>query len=201
MPVRVATAPAAEPISTTEAKLHLRVDAEDDDTLIDDLILTARRHVEQRTWRSLITQTLELTLESLPAGARDIYLPGGPVQSITTFAYVDTDGDSQTLNTSSDIQLSNYTEPPWLVPAYETNWPTTRNQVAGATITYVAGYGTSGTDVPQDILAAMYLLIGNLYENRSNHPLVPVGSVTESTAIDALLRPYAIHDPLLMASV
>jgi len=201
MPYRVATAPAAEPISTAEAKLHLRIDAADDDTLVDDLILAARRHVEQRIWKSLITQTLELTLESLPVGAREIFLPGGPVQSITSFGYVDTDGASQTLNTSTDMQLSNYSEPPWLVPAYNTNWPGTRKQVASATITYLAGYGTAGTDVPQDILAAMYLLIGNLYETRTNHPLVPVGSVTESTAIVALLRPYAIQDPLLMASV
>ena len=201
MPVRVTTAPAAEPISTADAKLHLRVDASDDDALIDDLIKTARRHVEQRIWRSLIDTTLELTLECLPGGAGEIYLPFGPVDSIATFAYVATDGSGQTLNVTTQIQKSLYTDPPFLVPAYNTNWPSTRNQVAAATITYVAGYGTAGTDVPQDILAALYLLIGNLYENRENHPLVPVGSVTESTAIDALLGPYAHHDPLLMTSV
>jgi len=201
MPVRVTTAPAAEPISTADAKLHLRVDAADDDALIDDLIKSARRHIEQRIWRSLIDTTLELTLECLPNGAREIFLPFGPVDSITTFAYVDTDGNGQTLNVSTDIQKSLYSEPPYIIPAYNTNWPTVRKQVAGATITYVGGYGTAGTDVPQDIIAAMYLLIGNLYEQRSDHPRVPIGSVTESTAIDALLMPYTHHDPLFMASV
>ena len=201
MPYRVTTAPTVEPVSRADMKLHLRVDYTDDDDLIDDLIAAARRHVEQRLWRSLIDQTLELTLECLPTGNKAIYLPGGPVASITTFAYVDTDGDNQTLNVSTDLQQALHSEPPYLVPAYDTVWPSTRQQIAAATITYQAGYGAAATDVPDDIIAAIKLVAGNLYEDRQNHPTVPIGSVTESTAVDSLLRPYRLSDQRLSASV
>ena len=62
----IATAPAAEPISTADAKLHLRVDITDDNDLIDALVKVAREHVEIITRRALITQTWDYYLDDFP---------------------------------------------------------------------------------------------------------------------------------------
>lgn len=65
--VKVVTAPAVEPITLTEAKLHCKVDLTTDDDLITPLIVAAREEIERRTWRALITQTLELVLSAWPS--------------------------------------------------------------------------------------------------------------------------------------
>ena len=66
MELKIITPPAAEPLSTAEVKLHLRVDHNTDDTLITALIATAREWVESYTGKSLVEQTRQITLSSWP---------------------------------------------------------------------------------------------------------------------------------------
>lgn len=49
MPLQLLTPPTAEPVSLVEAKLHLRVDFNDDDALITSLITAARQAAETIT--------------------------------------------------------------------------------------------------------------------------------------------------------
>lgn len=63
-----------------EAKNHLRVDLNDDDSLITLLITTARQKAEAFTRRSFITQTWELTVNRFKD---TIYLPRPDIQSIS----------------------------------------------------------------------------------------------------------------------
>ena len=66
----IATGPTVEPISTEEAKNHLRVDIEDDNAVIKSLILAARESVEVITRRALITQTWDYYLDEFPGESR-----------------------------------------------------------------------------------------------------------------------------------
>ncbi len=60
MPLQLVTPPAEEPVSLEEAKLHLRVDFDEDDALILALISAARQAAETITGRQLITARWKL---------------------------------------------------------------------------------------------------------------------------------------------
>ena len=66
MALKMSAAPAKEPLDMNQVKLHLRVDAADDDVLIQSLIAAARQDCEKFQNRAYITQTWELWLDAWP---------------------------------------------------------------------------------------------------------------------------------------
>jgi uncharacterized phiE125 gp8 family phage protein len=172
MALTLTTAPAAEPVTTAVAKSHLRVDLSTDDTLIDALILAAREMAEEYTRRALINQTWTWNLDRFPASSNDALLvPKAPLSSVSSIAYIDNEGDSQTWSSA----LYDVTTPAGprcergrIAPAYGEIWPTTRAQMDAVTITFVAGYGTASTDLPGPVIQAIQLIIGRLYEHRED---------------------------------
>ena len=162
MGLKLITPPAAEPVLLADAKLHLRVDGTDEDTLITALIQAAREACEHELGRVLITQTWEMVLDAFPAGIR---LPYPPCQSVVSVKYIDADGTLQTLSAPS-YQLDSHSEPAWLVPAYGYTWPSTREEPNAVRVQFVAGFGDAGTDVPEVLRAWMLLQIGHWYANR-----------------------------------
>jgi hypothetical protein len=83
------TAPTTEPLSLIEAKEHLRIDSNQEDGLLQNLIAAARGYCETFQNRSYLTQTLELWLDEFPCEDH-IDLPRPPVQepSVTAGAFV-----------------------------------------------------------------------------------------------------------------
>jgi len=152
--------PTSEPVTLSEAKLHSRVTATDDDTLITDLIVAARESVEDYTGRSIMPQTWVLYGEKLEGD--DIELPHPPLASITSITYLDANGTRQTLaDTEYDIRTStNQVELGW-----GKFWPIVREQHESVQITYVTGYSDV---VPQPLKQAILLMIGHWYENRES---------------------------------
>lgn len=165
MALVLSTAPTEEPLTTAEAKLHLRVDHSDEDTLIDGLITAARLHIEQTVLRrALVTQTWDLYVPAFP-GSDELALPKPPLQSVSSVKYTP-DGDSQATFNSSNYSTNLYAEPGYVKLNDGTSWPgDVLEEVNGVQVTFVAGYGAA-EDVPQPIKQAMLLLIGHLYENR-----------------------------------
>src|SRR5690242_18545156 len=104
MNIKVITPPTSEPITLEEAKLHLRVDGVDDDTLITMLITAAREEVERLSFHALMTQTLELILDVWPYDKSvfpgwpygKIKIPRPPLQSVTSLTYKDSTGATTT---------------------------------------------------------------------------------------------------------
>lgn len=170
MAVEIVTPPAEEPITLAEAKAHCRIDIDDDDALLGSLILDAREWCERYTRRALVTQTWRLHLDAFPPSVGihggPLQLPGGKVQSVTSVDYLDGDGDAQTLD-AADYQLSSKDpqRPAFIVPAYGTSWPSTREVPDAVSVTYVAGYGAAAA-VPQIFKSAMLLHVGYYYANR-----------------------------------
>lgn len=182
MAIKIITPPATEPISVEEAKLHLRVDATDEDTPIARMIVTARQEAENLTRRALITQTLELGLSHWP---ERINLPRPPIASVTSIKYMDTAGTLQTLD-PSDYLVDNYSEPARIVPAYGKTWPLIRHQPNAILVRYVAGYG-SASDVPAAIRNWMLLKIGTMHKMRAD---VVAGQISALPHADSMLDGY-----------
>jgi uncharacterized phiE125 gp8 family phage protein len=185
------TPPASEPVSDTEAKLHLRVDHTADDSLIDSLITAARRQVETHTGRALVTQTWDMALDGWPCGG-EIDIPLPPLQSVTSLTYYDTSSNA-TVWSSSNYQVVTDGVRGRLVLGYGKTWPAvTLRPAAGIIVRFVAGYGAASA-VPEDIKAAIKLWLGHLYANReavTGTGGVTVGPQVVPMAVDALLAAY-----------
>ena len=154
-----------EPITTAQAKAHLRITHSDDDTYIGLLISAAREHAEMFLRRRLITQTKTQYFDTF-ANAMELKAP--PLQSVAEIVYVDADGEDQPLSdTVYDVDTT--VEPGVVRLAYDQSWPTIRTTPNAITVTYVAGYGDA-SDVPDSIKHALKFLVSHWYENRE-----PVG--------------------------
>lgn len=182
------TAPAAEPVTLTEAKAHLYVTHTDDDTLIAAYISAARDDAEHRLGRLLIDQTWELSLGAFPS----VIVMPVPIASVTSIKYIDTDGVEQTLDPAT-YQVDTAALPGVVAPAYGAAWPSTRDQYNAVKVRYTAGYGADSTTVPATIRAWILLRIGSLYENRES--AVSGQPITQAPRdfSDALLDRYKVY--------
>lgn len=161
--VSLITAPSTTPISLATAKLHLKVDFDDDDTLISNLIDTATEWCQSRIGQQFITATRRLYLDGFPC--REIVLPYPPAATVTSITYIDIGGTTQTW-TSSLYQTDLATRPARIRPAWSQVWPSTRGDLNSVIVNYTCGYGATAASVPAPIRQAMLLLIGHWYENR-----------------------------------
>lgn len=183
------TPPAAEPISLSEAKLHLRVEHTTDDTLITALIVAARQQAELLTRRQMISSTWRYSLDYWPASGI-IEPPRPALISVQSLKYLDADGVLQTVD-SADYTVDIASEPGRIVPVWGEVWPSARLDVNAVRIEYTAGYANAAA-VPQSVKAWMLLAIGTWYAQRE---AVFTGTVSELPRDfwRGLLDPYIIN--------
>lgn len=180
MNIKVITPPAAEPVTLTEAKAQCRVDISDDDVLLTGLITAAREKVEELSWHACMAQTLELVLDTWPAGAYlnwpaqgrptlphmgFIELPRPPLQSVTSFTYTDSAGTATVWDAANYIAATDCV-PGRIVPVWGQHWPSvTLQPVQGLRVRFVAGWSSAAL-VPQQLKLAILMLVGHWYESR-----------------------------------
>ncbi len=181
-------APASEPLSLTELKLHLRVDFTDDDAIITSLGIAARQWFETALDRQLVTATWKVRLPYFVG--REIELPYPPLRSVGSIVYKDSGLVNRTLSSAYYTAIINRT--PGVVRLNETySWPVTGIDPFAVTITFDAGYGAAAA-VPDLAKAGIKLLVGAWYENReavtTNVAMMPVPLGVDS--IVAACRAY-----------
>lgn len=174
MNFEITVPPASEPISTADAKKHLEIEAAvtDHDDFFAALVKSARSHTEQYLGIGLLTQTVVQYWDEFPSQTKynphcGLYLLPGEIQSITSLKYLDTDGDEQTLTVTTQYKADLKSYAPKLVPAYNTTWPASRDEVNAVYCEYVRGW-TSASLIPADIIQAMRLMIAKWFECRED---------------------------------
>ena len=193
----VTTPPTSEPVTRSDIKDHLRIAASQTeyDTLVDALIVAARRHYEARTHRALIRRTLTFATERFPCGNDLMMLPWTPIHSVTSIKYHDQDGIQQTWANTNYVVMSNR-EPGGIALAYDKTWPSYRLQPQGIEVVYVSGHATAaGTSIPAEAGHAIKLLVSHYFENPS---AVAFGHYSElPLAVESLILLSAVGDDFM----
>lgn len=180
------TGPKVEPVTIDQVKLHTHVNNDDEDSLIQSWISSARRAAENFQNRAYITQTLEIRFDSWPCFP--MLIPRAPIQSVSSIKYVDTDGTEHTLDTA-DYIVDISSIPGRIGLAYAVTLPTTILQPIDAVrVQYVAGYGDKAESVPEYIKDAIMLYCSWRYENRT----AEAGLMPE--AFYDILRPENVYE-------
>lgn len=178
--------PTTEPVTLDQAKAYLRVDWDDDDADISDMISQARDWLELKLGRAFVTQTIRATLGLVDltiaplsgvigtnALSYAIELPQPPLQSVS-LVEMETQVDQWTSLVVTDDYLIDYDGAigrvflassaleKWAVSL---NYPGSKPRIR---VTYTAGYGSTAASVPYAIRANLKNIIAWLYENRGN---------------------------------
>ncbi len=185
----VTIAPAAEPITIKEAKIQLRIADEDHtyDSEIQQMVTDARTWIERRYAISIISQTRVQRQDNFydrwplyrvtsqrwyTRFPLTILYP--PVQSISSFTYVDVNGVTQTMVLNTDYATSGLIAPivgssqdiiiPRIYPVNQ--WPSFSWIPEAIQMTYLAGFGVDGSYVPGPVKRAIKMAVTHFFENR-----------------------------------
>lgn len=141
---------AVEPVSLTDAKKWMRIDYTEDDTLIQNLLKTARIHIEKLTGLSLVNRLLKVNLDttgSVP-NVWMVDLPYGPVVCVDEVKMKVGINQYDSLTKNEDYEVIGGKL--WLYAQGNYN------------VQYQGGYGT----LPQDLATDILTLVTWSYENR-----------------------------------
>lgn len=189
MSTNLITAPTSEPISLAEAKLYLKVDVIDDDSLITSLITACRQQCEQIMGRSIMPQTWEKVLDDFPEAIELLY---PRIISVTSVKYIDPTTGNELVLSPTLWTLDKDSEPGWVLPAYNIVWPVPLYVANSVRVRYVAGYPDAAS-VPENIKQWIKMAINTLYDNRAG---IIIGSTVEQLPRDfmaGLLDYYTIR--------
>lgn len=147
-----------EPVTLDQAKEHLRIDFDSEDTLIRTYISAARAHCEAYLGYALIDQTIKVTFDCFAP-----YLSMmGPLadDGITSVTYRNSSHVDRTVlatqyTTTSGRNLRLY-------PATDNDWPTDVATTPGPVVVEYA----AKADVTDNVRTAILMKITELYENR-----------------------------------
>ncbi len=208
-------------LADAKLHLRVEMAMTDEDTLISSLITAARMLGEQITRRAFITQSWQTVLDSFPAPGQNVgsanwygpqwgnspgplttlradgktgfelILDHAPLVSVDSITYTDPDGITQVLAPSL-YKVDAITEPCRVVPAYNTVWPATRNEINAVTVSYTCGYGAA-LAVPEPIKSWIKLRVGAMYENREEFATGRGIVAIEMPFIDSLLQNYRVQ--------
>jgi len=202
--LKIITGPTQAPISRIEAKEHLRLDDDVDDSQVRSYIQAATDWAENYTGRFLISRSCRMMLD----GAREIEailwegtrtgpsnvtytdhieLAATPVLSVESVKYY-SDDDTESTWAASNYYVDIYSEPAKIILRDGGTYPSDLRAANGIEINFTAGYGSSPNSVPEAIRVAILQYMAFLYEHRGDYE----AGTQPPSIIRTLLNPYQI---------
>lgn len=175
------TAPTyADIISTADLKAHCRVDHSSEDSLLGTLRSVAFRHIESITGVLLGDRTLVAYMDSFHHGAR---IPVHPVNSITSVEYLATDGTL--LELAAGYWYADIISNPGRIFFHDVP---ELQEYAVNRVKITMEVGHPEAECPEDLVHAVKLLVGHLYEHRQDSEAQKLQAIP--TGIHALISPH-----------
>lgn len=181
MSLTLLSPPAAEPVTLSEFKEHLRVTTSDEDALINGVLVAAVHAVEARAGLALMTQQWRQSLDAVPD--ETVFFPLAPVTSVDAVNVIDGEGAPQPVDAAAYEFAPG--SPRRLRAAAP--WPQPGSKIAGVQIDFTAGYADAPS-VPEPLKLAVKTLAAHFFETREAAGEARIHSVPRS--VDALLAPY-----------
>lgn len=183
MPLAIINPSEVKPITLPQIKQHLRVDHNEEDQYLLDLLDGAVAHVEATIGQALIFKTVRQYVDQIPA-SRSVVLEVSCVKSIEAIRGFDTSGNANIFS-PEEYHLDNRMNIPAVIFNTSISYDNFYN---GIEIDLVTGFGATGVDVPSNITRAILVLIAHWYEFRGAIPLGDQLSLIPE-GIDTLLAP------------
>lgn len=149
----------AEPITTAEAKAHLRViDNTSEDTLIDALIAAARRWVEDYSGHILVERDVVVQYTEW-GDYLELFVTPVAADAVLEVTYTDIDG--------AETAFEAFTFPAGQYPLklYPVDQFPTLGDNGTITVTVPAGYATAD-EVPEPLIHAIKVMLTAMFKNR-----------------------------------
>lgn len=183
--VKVTTDFVTEPVSVAEFKTYARFTLSDEDTLIGELITSARLRLEAFTGRSFGEKTINAYWQTF---SKEVELPYPPIMAITSVSTI-YQGESTALvsgedyyTTGLDLKILNLVN----VPSWK--WGVTKTSLS---VIFTAGY----TTLPKALKEAILKEANTAWMNRENFMTDVIKGGTEPLSNEAkmLAQPYRIY--------
>jgi len=183
-----------DPVSVGEVREFCRIDSTREDRLLKSWTKTAVSYGENFTKRDFMPKTRKLVLDNFAA---IIDLPRAPLSTNSTdvsIEYVNTTGGTATVDATVYVVDSD-SEPGKIILAYDSEWPSIRQEKNAVRITYKTGYAldaSSNVTTPESIKDWIKMRVNGMYQFRE--PVVADESLRylRRDFVDGLLDPYII---------
>lgn len=184
----IKTAPLTYPVTLEEAKAHLNILSDLDDSLISFLIGVATEQAEEITSIQLMRSTYEMTMDILPDRFE---LKKPPLHTVEKIEYIPDGSDAYVLLNPSTYMVDATVCPGAVIRSNDVTYPALSWRVNAVRVTFTAGYADAAA-VPKSIKQWMMIRIATLFEHREE---IVVGvSVTpiQNNYNDYLISKYRV---------
>jgi len=165
-------------------KNHCRIEIDDDDTLLEQYVLSATEYCERMTLHGISYCQWDAATNCFPSFLR---LPMNNVVSIVSVSYIDRNNSTQVVP-SSLYDFDSFSSVPEIYLRPNSQWPETSGRINSVVVRFYAGYSDLSL-IPKTLIQAILILASHWYEHRENAiDLSSASIVSIPNGVDDLLN-------------